>query len=69
MSALWNLAYDGGIGVGAVSFGVLAGPLGYQVGFAFAALVLLAGVVPAALDGALSRRETTSDVGQVGTPG
>jgi MFS family permease len=40
-SALWNLAYDGGLGVGAVGFGLVAGALGYSAGFALTAAVLL----------------------------
>lgn len=49
-SALWNLAYDGGFGIGAVGFGVLAGPVGYSAGFALTAAVVLAVLVPAVLD-------------------
>jgi predicted MFS family arabinose efflux permease len=42
-SALWNLAYDAGLGVGAAGFGVVAGATGYQAGFGFtAALMVLA---------------------------
>jgi predicted MFS family arabinose efflux permease len=42
-SALWNLAYDAGLGVGGAGFGVLATRTGYQAGFALtAALMLLA---------------------------
>jgi MFS family permease len=40
-SALWNLAYDAGLGLGAVVFGLVAGPLGYSAGFALTAVVLL----------------------------
>jgi len=46
-SALWNLAYDGGIGIGAVGFGLLAGSVGYATGFAVTAGVLFAAIVPA----------------------
>jgi len=45
-SALWNLAYDGGMGVGAVGFGLVAGTLGYPAGFALAAGVLLLALLP-----------------------
>jgi predicted MFS family arabinose efflux permease len=45
-SAAWNLAYDGGIGVGAVGFGVLAGALGYPAGFALTGAVLLLALAP-----------------------
>ncbi|GGK63887.1 MFS transporter [Sphaerisporangium melleum] len=47
VSALWNLAYDGGMGVGAVAFGLLSVPLGYPVAFAVTALVLCTALVPA----------------------
>ncbi|MBC6468505.1 MFS transporter [Actinomadura alba] len=47
VSALWNLAYDAGMGVGAVGFGLLAGPVGYPAGFALVALVLCAALLPA----------------------
>ncbi len=46
-SALWNLAYDGGMGVGAAGFGVLAAHTGYPAAFALTAAVLPA-VLPAA---------------------
>jgi MFS family permease len=52
-SALWNLAYDGGFGLGAAGFGVVAAQTGYPVGFAITAAVMLAFLVgPAARDGA-----------------
>ncbi|MEU7883676.1 hypothetical protein [Microbispora bryophytorum] len=47
VSALWNLAYDGGLGVGAAGFGLLAGPVGYPAGFALTAGVLFAALAPA----------------------
>lgn len=53
-SALWNLAYDAGYGIGAVAFGVLAVQTGYAMAFALTAAVILAAIVPAWLD--VSRR-------------
>ncbi|MEV4752205.1 MFS transporter [Streptosporangium amethystogenes subsp. fukuiense] len=50
VSALWNLAYDGGMGVGAVAFGLLTVPMGYPVGFAITAIVLFTALAPAWLD-------------------
>jgi MFS family permease len=47
VSALWNLAYDGGLGLGAVGFGLVAGPAGYTWGFALTAAVVFAALVPA----------------------
>jgi MFS family permease len=46
-SALWNLAYDGGVGIGAIGFGLLVGPVGYAGGFAITTAVLFAALVPA----------------------
>ena len=40
VGAVWNLAYDGGMGVGAAGFGVLAAWTGYPVAFALTAAVL-----------------------------
>ena len=48
-SALWNLAYDGGMGLGAAGFGVLALHTGYPVAFVLVATVLVAAVLPAVL--------------------
>ncbi|MFI6548400.1 MFS transporter [Streptomyces prunicolor] len=50
VSALWNLAYDGGMGVGAAGFGIAAGLTGYPWAFALTALLMLAAVTPAIRD-------------------
>ncbi|MFI0712434.1 MFS transporter [Streptomyces inhibens] len=47
VSALWNFAYDAGMGIGAVGFGVLAGRTGYPWAFVLTAGVMLGAVVPA----------------------
>ncbi|MFI7005295.1 MFS transporter [Streptomyces sp. NPDC050145] len=47
VSALWNFAYDAGMGVGAVGFGVLAGWTGYPWAFAFTAALMLTALAPA----------------------
>jgi predicted MFS family arabinose efflux permease len=47
VSALWNLAYDAGMGVGAVGFGLLTRATGYLAGFALTTAVLLAALIPA----------------------
>src|SRR5262245_28581220 len=52
-SAIWSAAYDGGLGVGAVGFGMLATQAGYPAGFATTAAVMA--VVLAAM--ALPRRD------------
>lgn len=46
-SAVWNLAYDAGYGLGAVAFGVLAVTTGYAAAFAVTAAIILAALVPA----------------------
>ncbi len=46
VSAMWNLAYDGGMGLGAAGFGVLAVQTGYPAAFALTAVLL---VLPAVL--------------------
>ncbi|THA47100.1 MFS transporter [Streptomyces sp. A1136] len=51
VSALWNFAYDAGMGVGAVGFGVLTGQTGYPVAFALTAMLTLTALVPAWRDG------------------
>jgi predicted MFS family arabinose efflux permease len=55
VSALWNLAYDGGLGLGAAGFGLLASGTGYPAGFAVTAALVLAASLPALLDRAASR--------------
>ncbi|MEU6145742.1 MFS transporter [Streptomyces sp. NPDC047081] len=50
VSALWNLAYDGGMGVGAAGFGVLAGLTGYPWAFAMTALLMLGALAPVVRD-------------------
>jgi predicted MFS family arabinose efflux permease len=41
VSAVWNAAYDAGMGVGAAGFGVLATATGYSAAFALTAAVML----------------------------
>jgi predicted MFS family arabinose efflux permease len=42
VGAVWNLAYDSGMGIGAAWFGVLAGDTGYPAAFGAVALVMVA---------------------------
>jgi predicted MFS family arabinose efflux permease len=44
VSAIWNLAFDAGIGVGAFGFGVVAARTGYPAAFALTAALMLAGL-------------------------
>lgn len=46
-SAVWNLAYDAGMGIGAVGFGMLAAGTGYQAAFGLTAALMLAALIPA----------------------
>jgi predicted MFS family arabinose efflux permease len=41
VGALWNLAYDSGMGIGAAWFGAVAGGVGYPVAFGLTALVMV----------------------------
>ncbi|MFE2155282.1 MFS transporter [Streptomyces lavendulae] len=50
VSAVWNIAYDVGMGVGAVAFGWLAAATGYPWAFALTGVAVLAAVVPAHRD-------------------
>jgi predicted MFS family arabinose efflux permease len=47
---LWNLAYDGGMGVGALGFGALAAPVGYPAAFTVTGVLMLVALVPALRD-------------------
>ena len=49
VSAMWNLAYDGGMGLGAAGFGVLAIRAGYPAAFALTAALMSAVLLPAVL--------------------
>jgi predicted MFS family arabinose efflux permease len=50
VSALWNLAYDAGLGVGAAGFGAVAAQTGYSTAFALTAALILAALAPAWYD-------------------
>ncbi|MBN6034295.1 MFS transporter [Amycolatopsis sp. 195334CR] len=47
VSVLWNIAYDAGLGAGAVGFGLVVGGTGYPVAFAATAALLFAALLPA----------------------
>jgi MFS family permease len=49
-SALWNLAYDAGYGVGPIMFGVFVAHTGYPAAFALTGLLVLAALLPAVRD-------------------
>ncbi len=50
VSAMWNFAYDAGMGVGAVGFGLLAGAIDYPLAFACTAALMLTAVILAVRD-------------------
>jgi predicted MFS family arabinose efflux permease len=50
VSAVWNLAYDAGLGLGAAGFGVLAARVGYARAFGIAAALMLAALAPVLRD-------------------
>lgn len=50
VSAVWNLAFDAGMGLGAASFGVLVAQTGYPVAFAAMGVLMLAALAPALRD-------------------
>ena len=47
VSAVWNLAYDGGWGVGAIVFGFIVAGTGYPLAFGLTAAIVAVAVVPA----------------------
>lgn len=50
VSAMWNLAFDIAMGLGAVGFGVLVAQTGYPAAFGVTGALMLVALVPAALD-------------------
>jgi predicted MFS family arabinose efflux permease len=50
VSAVWNLGYDAGWGVGAAGFGLLVGPVGYPAAFALTACVPLTALALASVE-------------------
>ncbi|MEU0570553.1 MFS transporter [Nonomuraea sp. NPDC005983] len=71
VSAVWNLAFDAGMGVGAMGFGLLAGHTGYPLGFALVA-ALVAATLPLTRRAALSPKPAPAadaPLGKVGKVG
>ncbi|GAA4202126.1 MFS transporter [Actinocatenispora rupis] len=50
VSALWNVAYDAGMGAGALGFGAVVGTVGYAPGFALTGVLMLVALAPALRD-------------------
>jgi predicted MFS family arabinose efflux permease len=55
-SALWYVAYDAGLGLGAAGFGVVATSTGYPAAFALTAALLLVAIFPARRDPETDRK-------------
>lgn len=60
VSAIWNAAYDGGMGVGAIGVGVLVGHTGYPAAFLLTALLVVPALLPAYRDHVRTTRQTTA---------
>ena len=60
VSALWNVAYDAGMGIGAVGFGAVAGLTGYAWAFVLTALLMLTALIPAWWDQTAARKQRTT---------
>lgn len=58
-SAVWNIFYDSGTGVGSVVFGAIVAATAYSAGFAAAALVIAAGILASVIDRWLGRNRVT----------
>ena len=50
VSAVWNVGYDAGLGIGAVAFGVVSSHTGYPIAFALLAAFMVAMLAPAWYD-------------------
>ncbi|MDB4911457.1 MAG: transporter, partial [Gemmatimonadetes bacterium] len=50
VSAVWNVGYDAGLGIGAVAFGVISTHTGYPIAFALLSAFMLAMLAPAWYD-------------------
>jgi len=50
ISAVWNAAYDAGMGAGAIGMGLVTGHLGYPVTFLLTAALVLVALIPARRD-------------------
>ena len=58
-SAVWNIFYDSGTGVGSVVFGAIVAAAAYATGFGAAAAVIAVGIVATLLDRWLGQRRVT----------
>ncbi|WP_295644325.1 MFS transporter [uncultured Corynebacterium sp.] len=58
-SALWNMTFDSGTGLGATLLGVVAGALAYQGAFFVAGAIVVVGIFVAILDRIIGRHRVT----------
>ena len=58
VSAIWNAAYDAGMGVGAIGMGLVAGAIGYPGVFLLTGLLTLTALLPAGRERATARTAT-----------
>jgi predicted MFS family arabinose efflux permease len=64
VSAIWNLAYDAGMGLGAATFGLIVAQIGYPIAFALTSAVMLLALAPAWRDA----HGPTANTRKVGAP-
>jgi len=65
VSAVWNIAYDAGMGLGAAGFGLLAAGTGYSAAFLITAAAMLVALIPALRDRKLGSQETKTATSRV----
>jgi predicted MFS family arabinose efflux permease len=58
VSAVWNVGYDAGLGLGAVAFGVVSTHTGYPTAFALLTALMLAMLAPAWVDRGLAASQS-----------
>ncbi|MFF4490025.1 MFS transporter [Streptomyces sp. NPDC001544] len=68
VSALWNVAYDAGMGFGAVGFGAVAGLTGYPGAFVLTGALMLTALVPAWWDRAAAGRHQPTGAADPAAP-
>ena len=64
VSAVYNAAYDAGMGAGAIGVGLIAGHLGYTIAFLLTAVLLLPALIPATTEHRRDRRLTATTANQ-----
>lgn len=62
VSAIWNAAYDAGMGVGAIGMGLAAGAIGYPGVFLLTGLLALSALLPAGRERASERAATRAAI-------